>query len=394
VAFWYQKGVNEDVPEPPYGGARLPLGNTLQIAVPNNFKDVSTEQSQVSVQKEVFWSKDLVLLSGQGAGAKMNIPFDVPKDGFYEVIAQIAQSPDYGDYVALLDGEQTNSMMLTRGPLEPQAPPVEILHNYQAETFVAIDHRLGWFSLSSGRHILTLTCVGRESLSTGFNLGVEGVVLEEIQNGEALVHATGAGPAHYETMPTGISAHDPAAGIVYRGQSLSFYLSQLKQAPDDQRAEVIRSIGAFGEDAPSAVHALSAALADHDPEVRAAAAALSQVGPKASEAAPAMAMLLKDDNLRVREAATLALREMGQGAAGAIPDLCTALKDPSGTVRMSAALALGRMGDAATGAVPALVAAFEVPDEINSTTRACRCCATLLMHWATLARARAAPSLL
>ena len=27
AAFWYQKGVNEDLAEPPYGEARLPFGN-------------------------------------------------------------------------------------------------------------------------------------------------------------------------------------------------------------------------------------------------------------------------------------------------------------------------------------------------------------------------------
>ncbi|HLW79872.1 MAG TPA: DUF2961 domain-containing protein [Terriglobia bacterium] len=368
VAYWYQKGVNEDVPEPPYGGARLPLGNALQIAVPNNVKDVTAEQGQVSVQKEVFWSKDLLFLAAQGAGARMNIPFDVPKDGSYEVIAQIAQSPDYGDYVALLDGKQTNSTMLTWGPLEVQAPPVEIIHNYQAETFVSVDHRLGWFKLASGRHILTLTCAGKESLSTGFNLGVEGVVLEEIPNREALGHPTGAELPRYETMPAGIAAHAPATGPVYRGRSLGYYVAQLKPAPDERRAAVIRAIGAFGEDGAPAVHALSLALADRDPQVRAAAAgALSEIGPKASEAAPAAARLLRDDNLRVREAAALALREMGKGAAGTIPDLCAALKDPAGTVQMTAALALGRMGDAATAAAPALAAAFEAPDENQLT---------------------------
>lgn len=364
VAFWYQKGVNEDVTEPPYGAARLPLGEALQIAVPNNLKDVTTEGGEVSVQKEVFWSKDLLFLQGHGVGTKMNVPFDVPKDGFYEVVAQIAQSPDYGDYVALLDGKQTNSTMLTWGPLEAQTPPVEILHNYQAETFVSIDRRLGWFKLSQGRHTLTLTCVGKDTLSTGFNLGVEGVVLEEVPNFEALVKANGQGLPRYETMPAGISAHAPATGVVYRGQPVSFYLAQFKQASDEKRAEAIRAIGAFGRDAAPAVHALSAALTDHDPEVRAAAeVALAQIGAQASEAAPALASLLKDDNLQVREAATLALREVGPGAAGVVPALCEALKDPAGTVRMSAALALGRMGAAANSAVPALTAAFDVPDE-------------------------------
>jgi hypothetical protein len=89
VAFWYQRGVNEGLPEPPYGAAHFPLGYKLQIAVPNNLKDVTTERGDVSVQKEVLWSKDLLFLRAQGAGTKMNIPFVVPKEGFYEVIPQL-----------------------------------------------------------------------------------------------------------------------------------------------------------------------------------------------------------------------------------------------------------------------------------------------------------------
>jgi hypothetical protein len=364
VAFWYQKGVNEDLPEPPYGPARLPFGNALQIEVGNNMKAVTTEKGEASVQKEVFWSKDLLFLKAQGVGAKINIPFDVPKAGFYEVIALIARAPDYGDYVATLDGKQTNSSLITWGPLRTQAPPVEIIHNYQPETYVSIDHRLGWFGLSNGRHILTFTCVGKDNLAVGYNLGVEAVVLAEIENGESMVNATGVGLPRHEVAEPPIPAHPPVAGIVYRDHPLSFWVAQLKQAPPGQRADAVRSLGSFGEDAAPAISEICAVLSDRDPEVRSAAAlALSRVGPKASVAAPKVARLLRDENPQVRESATLALREMGKGAAVAVPDLSAALEDPAGTVRMSAALALGRMGEAAKSAVPALTALLDIPED-------------------------------
>ena len=366
VAFWYQKGVNEDLPEPPYGAARLPFGNALQIEVENSLPDVTTEKGEASVQKEVFWSKDLLFLKAEGKGAKINIPFDVPRDSYYEVIAQIAQAPDYGDYMATLDGQQTNSTLITWGPLQTQAPPGEVIHTYQPEIFVGIDHRLGWFKLSKGRHVLAFTCVGKDNLATGYNLGVDGVVLAEIENGEALTRATGAGLPQYETIEPLIPEHAPVTGIIYRGKPLSFYLEQFKEAPPEHRADAIRAIGSFDGDAAPAVNEFSAALSDRDPEVRGAAAwALSRVGPQASVAASAVARLLKDEDTPVRESAALALREMGKGAAVAIPDLCVALKDPAGTVRMTAALALGRMGEAANSAVPALVAALEVPDQLQ-----------------------------
>ncbi len=363
VAFWYQAGVNEDLPEPPYGSARLPFGNALQIEVENNLRDVTTEKGEASVQKEVFWSKDLLFLQGHGVGAKMKIPFDVPKDGYYEVIAQIAQAPDYGDFVATLDGKQTNSTMITWGPLQVAAPPVEVLHNYQPEIFVGVDQRLGWFKLSKGRHALGFTCVGKDALSSGHNLGIDGVVLSEIENGEALVHATGEGLPRYEKPEPGIPAHPAVTGVLYRGHPLSYYVMQLKQSPQALRADALRSIAAFGEDAAPAVQDLVAALSDPDPEVRAAAAwSLSQVGPKASESVPPLARLLKDADIHIRESAALALGAFGKGAVSAVPDLGAALKDPAATVRMAAAAALGRIGVAAAPAVPLLAAALQVPN--------------------------------
>ncbi len=363
VAFWYQKGVNEDLPEPPYGSARLPFGNAQQIEVENDLKNVTTEKGTAEVQKEVFWSKDLLFLKAQGEGSKINIPFHAPKDGYYEVIAQIAQSPDYGDYVATLDGKQTNSTMITWGPLETQQPPVEVFHAYQPETFVGVDHRLGWFKLSKGDHTLTFTCVGKDKLSSGYNLGLDGIVLAEIENGEALTHANGAGLPRYETPEPGISASVPVAGIVYRGKPLAFYVSQLKQAAPEARADLVRSIASFGSDASSASALLLPLLSEQDPDLRSATArALGETGAN-SQSAPAVAKLLHDDELQVREAAALALRDMGKEAVPAIPDLTAALKDPEPSVGMAAALALGEMHGAAKPAIPAMIAALQVVDE-------------------------------
>jgi Protein of unknown function (DUF2961) len=81
VAFWYQKGVQEDLPEPPYGAARLPFGNVKQIAVEDSLADVSAENGKASVQREVDWAKDLLFLEANGAGAKINIPIDILETG-------------------------------------------------------------------------------------------------------------------------------------------------------------------------------------------------------------------------------------------------------------------------------------------------------------------------
>ena len=109
VAFWYQRGIATDQPDLPYGAARLPIGNAQQIEVEARAADVKVEGGKASVQKDVFWSKDILFFEGTGPGAAVTIPFDVPADGRYELVAQLAHSPDYGAYVVELDGQSTSS---------------------------------------------------------------------------------------------------------------------------------------------------------------------------------------------------------------------------------------------------------------------------------------------
>ena len=315
VAFWYQKGGNEDLPKPPCGSARLPRGNAEQIEVENSIKEVSGERGEVSVQKEVFWAKDLLFFKAEGSGAKLNVRMEILRDGRYEVVAQIAQAPDYGDYVVTLDGKLTNSTTLTWGPLDVIPPEAEIIRNYQPEIYVAPDHRLGWFDLTKGRHVLAFSCVGKDPLATGHNLGIDDAVLSEVRKPGTLSQ----GKAVSGELPQATPGMEAAKAVLYRGEPLAFYLAKLKQASQESRPAVICSIDSFGEDpAPAVKDFVSAALA---------------------------------------------LREMGKSAVVAILDLCAALKDSAPTVRMSAATALGHMGEAAKSAVPTLTAALEVPDE-------------------------------
>ena len=146
VAFWYQEGVNQGVPEPPYGNDRLPLGNAQQIEVENSIADVKVEKGAASVQKEVFWSKDLLFFEAKSTGARITVPFDVAEDGRYEVLAEIAQSPDYGDYVVTLDGKLTNSATQTWAQSDVPPPAPEIIHDYADEIYVAMDRRSVGFS--------------------------------------------------------------------------------------------------------------------------------------------------------------------------------------------------------------------------------------------------------
>ena len=93
VAYWYQKGIATDQPPVPYGSARLPQGNAQQIEVEKSVADVKAEKGKVSVSKELFWGKDVILFEGEGPGARIEVPFDVNEDGEYELSTQVAQAP-------------------------------------------------------------------------------------------------------------------------------------------------------------------------------------------------------------------------------------------------------------------------------------------------------------
>jgi hypothetical protein len=357
VAFWYQKGVNEGLEEPPYGESRLPLGNAEQIAPEDSIKDVTATGGTASVQLEVDWAKNVVAFEAAGKGSRLDVPFDVREAGRYEVIVSLAQAPNYGDYIALLDDSPTNVDPRKAATSEPAATGPEVYHNYLPEVLVAVDHPLGWFDLGKGRHVISFVCQGKDGRSAGYDLGLHSVVLEKIPS--IAQPATGA--------RTAAAAPRRAAAIpVFRGWPLAHYLETLAAADDATRPDLLRAIGAFGPEAATAVSALSAALGDAAPNARAAAAwALSQVGPGGAPATPALARALADSSPRVRDLAAVALKSIGPGAAGAVPALARALDDPIDYVRFPVADAIGAIGPAAKAAVPALIRRFQAKGEVG-----------------------------
>jgi len=343
AAFWYQVGVNEDLPELPYGEERLPLGNAMQIAVEDSVADATVEKGKASVQREVDWGRDLLFFEAEATGSRINVPIDIPEKGRYEIVVRLAQAPDYGDYYVLLDGKATNPD--NREALTSEIPSAgsEVFHNYLPEVYVAVEHPLGWLSLEKGRHTLNFICVGHDSRSSGYNLGINDVVLERVPK-EA---QAGVAPASHPATQS--------AGIVYRGLPLSFYVAELARTHDSARAENLRAIGAFGADAGTAVSNVTQNLRDPEAGVRvAAASALSQMGPASEQAVPALAAALTDNDARVRSMAAVALRSLGPRAEGAVPALIRALSDSAPYVRAPAADALGGVGPAARNAVEPL----------------------------------------
>ena len=362
VAFWYQKGVNQELPELPYGDARLPLGNATQIAIEDAVHEMTTLRGKVAVQRGVDWGKDLLFFDAQGAGSRVNIPIDIPEAARYELIAEIATAPDYGDYYALLDGKPMGLDPRKAATSEVPYQGSPVYHNYSPEVYVADIHPLGWYSLSKGRHILSFVCTGKESPSSGYNLGIMDVVLEKIP---ASVNAPSPMlPRKITPELPPVSPLPPSGEPVYRGLPLSAYLDKLAHAQESERPGLIRAIGAFGSDAGPGVSAVTEALHYPDTQDRAAAAwALSQIGPEGAAAVPTLAKALSDSSPRVRDLAAVALESIGPKAAPAVPELIRALNDPVVYVRCPAADALGAIGPAAGAAIQPLVKKLLVKNE-------------------------------
>ena len=64
------EGCQQDLAEPPYGEARLPLGNALQIAVEDPVDEVTVDRRQGVVQREVDWGRDLLTFEARGRRAR------------------------------------------------------------------------------------------------------------------------------------------------------------------------------------------------------------------------------------------------------------------------------------------------------------------------------------
>lgn len=217
-----------------------------------------------------------LLFSAQGEGARIDIPINVAESGRYEIVVEVAQAPNYGDYEAFVDGKPTNVDTRQPATSEIPFPGMPVFHNYLPEVYVAVVRPLGWFGLAKGRHTISLLCVGKDERSAGFDVGVNDVVLEKLP--------AWAGTPEPETEPqlTPILLEAVPPGKegtpVYRGLPLSAYLEKLKAASDADRPGVLRAIGGFGEDAAPALSEVASALENPSAQVRAAAAwALSRL---------------------------------------------------------------------------------------------------------------------
>jgi hypothetical protein len=326
VAFWYQEGIAKVQPPMPYGSARLPQGNALQIEVEKSLAECKAEGGKASLSPELFWSKDVILFEGQGKGSKLEVPFDVREDGDYEIYTEVAQAPDYGIYTVLLDGKPPESPQLDH---EPGADVLTQLQfdGYALETYVGYGHQVGWVHLTRGRHSLTYVCVGKREASSGFNLGVDNIILAKVgaQAWAAAVKIEAPRLASDKVSDLGqtlTSDADPvlrglaALALRDRGKAslpeLPALITGLKDSEVSVRMMSANAIAVLGPEAAPAVPALIAAGSvpgEHPHVLRSVAAALGNIGkPAATPALPLLKEIAKIP--RVQWAAELAIRKI------------------------------------------------------------------------------------
>jgi len=313
VAFWYQEGIAKDQPPVPYGSARLPQGNALQIEVEKSLAECKAEGGKVSLSPELFWSKDVILFEGQGKGSKIDVPFDLPEDGDYELYTEVAQAADYGIYTVLLDGKPAHAPQLEHEPGADIRPQTQF-DGYALETYVGLAHLVGWVRLAKGRHTLTYVCLGKNEASSGYNVGVDNIVLARV------------GPEAWAAAANTKELRVPTGSITELGHVLT---------------------------------------SDPDPVTRGlAAVALRDKGKASLAALPALMAALKDTDVSVRMMSANAIAAIGKDAAPAAPALIAAgsVKDEQVHVLRSVAAALGSIGKpAATPALPLLRELAKIP---------------------------------
>jgi HEAT repeat protein len=149
----------------------------------------------------------------------------------------------------------------------------------------------------------------------------------------------------------------PTQEALYRGKPASFWLVQAKDGDPKFRTEAIQALGSLAQQDKKLVPTLIAASKDKD----------SQVGPAATDAlaglgrdgVPALLAVLKDteSTAGLRNAAW-AVVSLGPKAKAAVPMLIKALKNDDVRVREAAVYALGSIGPDAKPAIPALVDLF------------------------------------
>ncbi|MCB1126699.1 MAG: HEAT repeat domain-containing protein, partial [Verrucomicrobiae bacterium] len=198
---------------------------------------------------------------------------------------------------------------------------------YAPETYVGLAHQVGWVHLTRGRHTLTYVCLGKREASSGYNLGVDDIVLAKVgpkawaaaaELGEPQVLTNDVAELGRILTSDSDSIRRGLAAIALRDQPgnakrvLPDLIAALKDPDLCVRMMTAKALAAIGPDAAPAVEALIATASRAGEKVhvlRSVADALGGIGkPAAVPALPVLRELRKIP--RVQWSAESAIRKL------------------------------------------------------------------------------------
>ena len=108
------------------------------------------------------WSDDAQLLWRVGeVGQKVEVSFDAPRAGRYQIVVRTTQAPDFGIVQFSVDGQNLGQPVDCYGAKVAPAPAVT----------------LGTVDLTAGPHALGMECLGKNDAGTGIAIGLDYIKL-------------------------------------------------------------------------------------------------------------------------------------------------------------------------------------------------------------------------
>jgi hypothetical protein len=165
VAFWYQTGVSTFLARAPHAKERtLPSLERVRVLA-KDFTDVKHHgpgAAEAQPMGEMYSQPQLLYRPENVDNGWLEIPIEVKKKEPLRLVLNCTRAPDYGRYQIFLDGVKLGH-------------PID-LYNDKVDNF---EFQPLDFWPEPGVYTLRLACVGKNSKSDGFGLGLESVNLRE-----------------------------------------------------------------------------------------------------------------------------------------------------------------------------------------------------------------------
>ena len=170
VAFWYQIGQPRRFTKiPPLSQRLLP---NLDIIVEGKALIETAKHSLgiLEIQEGYDWTGDGQLLFMPASDQPLlEVEFSIEKEEYRGLMLRMTYAEDYGIYRIFLDGKNI------RQPDDYMAGQKIEDYDLYSKTLKVMDHYLGSFHFTPGKHTLRFECIGRNPLSESNYLGLDSV---------------------------------------------------------------------------------------------------------------------------------------------------------------------------------------------------------------------------